>query len=331
MKKYHYYQEPLRLFGVPMFDLEKKLQRVPDYIISAMPHIEKLAKRCSGARLRFRTDSKSLRVGFSLKTMVIDIGMSIYGCQSAHVLCGSPDKPHFLGLVYPKNYDSMTAEADFSLPGKLCDIIIYLPRNEIIEDFWIEVDDDSAVSPCTPYTGKPIVYYGSSITEGGCACNPFNAYNAIISTHLNMDYYNLGFSGNAKGELIMADFISSLDMSLFVYDYDHNAPDAEHLEKTHEPFFKRIREKCPNLPILIMTMPKEAYTIEKERRRIIMRTYENAVNAGDNNVYFLDGETFYGDTDRYCCSIDGIHPNDLGFYRMAQAVEPKIREILKIN
>lgn len=71
-----------------------------------------------------------------------------------------------------------------------------------------------------------------------------------------------------------------------------------------------------------------AHTEEAERRQVIRRTYENAVNAGDKNVYFLDGETFYGDTDRHCCSIDGIHPNDLGFYRMAQMIEPKIREIL---
>lgn len=328
MKEYHYYQQPLRLFGVPMYDAVGKLQRVPDSIIAAMPHIEKLARRCPGARLRFRTDSKSLRVSFSLKTMVIDRGMSIYGCQSAHVLCGPLNRLHFLGLVSPKNYESMTAKAEFSLSGETEDIMIYLPRNEIIDDIKIEIDDNSVILPCTPYTGKPIVYYGSSITEGGCACNPFNAYNAIISNHTNTDYYNLGFSNSAKGELIMADFICSLDMSIFVYDYDHNAPSAEHLADTHELFFKRIREKRPDLPILIMTMPKEIYTEEKERRRVIRRTYENAVASGDKNVYFLDGESFYGDADRHSCSIDGVHPNDLGFYRMAQAIEPKIREIL---
>ncbi len=161
-----------------------------------------------------------------------------------------------------------------------------------------------------------------------CACNPFNVYNAIISNHLNRNYYNLGFSNSARGESVMADFIASLDMSLFVYDYDHNAPSAEHLAQTHEPFFQRIRAAHPSLPVLILTMPKERYTTEIERRQVIRRTYENAVRAGDTRVYFLDGETFYGDADRYCCSIDGIHPNDLGFYRMAQVIEPKIREIL---
>ena len=120
-------------------------------------------------------------------------------------------------------------------------------------------------------------------------------------------------------------------MSLFVYDYDHNAPNAAHLAKTHELFFKHIRKVHPELPILILTMPKETYTDEKERREIIFQTYKNAVDAGDKNVYFIDGESYFGATDRYCCSIDGIHPNDLGFYRMAQVIEPKIREILNLK
>ena len=331
MKRYHYFEQPLQLFGVPLFDFEKRLQRVPDSVINAMPHIDKLARRCPGARLRFRTDSKTLRIGFTLKTLVIDRGMSIYGCQSAHVLYGDLSELHFLGLVSPKDYNTKIAESEFSLSGDMNEIIIYLPRNEIIEDFWVETDNDASVLPCAPYIGKPIVYYGSSITEGGCACNPFNAYNAIISNHINMDYYNLGFSNSAKGELIMADFINSIDMSLFVYDYDHNAPNAAHLAKTHELFFKHIRKVHPELPILILTMPKETYTDEKERREIIFQTYKNAVDAGDKNVYFIDGESYFGATDRYCCSIDGIHPNDLGFYRMAQVIEPKIREILNLK
>lgn len=328
MKLYHYNQAPLQLFGVPMYDRERKLQRLPDAVIEAMPHLDKLPYRCPGARVRFRTNTTRLRVGFSLKTLGMDRAMSIYSCQSAHILSGPLDDLHYIGLVWTENYDVKSGLGEFALSGEMCDILIYLPRAEIVEDFTVEIDDNAEILPCTPYEGKPIVYYGSSITEGGCATCSFNTYDAIISNHLNRDYYNLGFAGNARGELMIADFIASLDMSLFVYDYDHNAPDTEFLAQTHEPFFRRIRAVHATLPILMMSMPKERYTEEAERRQVIRRTYENAVNAGDKNVYFLDGETFYGDTDRHCCSIDGIHPNDLGFYRMAQVIEPKIREIL---
>ena len=129
----------------------------------------------------------------------------------------------------------------------------------------------------------------------------------------------------------MADFINTIDMSLFVYDYDHNAPTAEHLEKTHEPFFKRIREKHPTLPILMMTRPFAEYgEDEKKRRDIVYKTYKNALDAGDKNVYFIDGESpFKNDPDKELCFIDTIHPNDLGFAKMVQVIEPVIKEILE--
>jgi len=144
-----------------------------------------------------------------------------------------------------------------------------------------------------------------------------------------LDFYNFGFSGSAKGELEMADYINTIDMSLFIMDYDHNAPNVEHLLNTHEPFFRRIREANPNLPILILSKPDFDYTVDgKERRAVIENTYNNAVKAGDKNVYFIDGETFFGENDRHLCTIDRIHPNDLGFYRMASVILPTMKKIL---
>ena len=127
----------------------------------------------------------------------------------------------------------------------------------------------------------------------------------------------------------LADYINTFDMSIFVYDYDHNAPNAEHLRNTHEPFFLRIREKHPDLPVIMMSKPAEIYSEDDIlRREIIRTTYENAIAAGDKNVYFIDGETFYGEKERSLCSIDCVHPNDLGFLRMADTIEPVMRRIL---
>ncbi|MBQ3554213.1 MAG: hypothetical protein IJA08_05980 [Clostridia bacterium] len=178
--------------------------------------------------------------------------------------------------------------------------------------------------------GKPVLFYGSSITEGAHTTRPSNAYTALLSSWLDFDYYNLGFSGGAKGNPEIADFINTLDISAFVLDYDHNAPDVAHLEATHEPFFKKIREKNPNLPILMMTSPDFDYAPDKaERREVVRKTYENAVAAGDKNVYFLDGETFFGTEDRHSCTSDTCHPNDLGHYRMAKVILPVMRKMLE--
>ena len=127
----------------------------------------------------------------------------------------------------------------------------------------------------------------------------------------------------------MADFINGIDMGVFVYDYDHNAPNLTQLESTHEPFFKRIREAHPDLPILMMSRPKCLYEErDKARRSVIRATYERAVAAGDKRVRFLDGETFFGTVDADLCTVDGTHPNDLGFYRMATVIRPVLEELI---
>ncbi len=332
MKQYSIFNEPIKVFGVPFFDMTKKLTRLPDEIIQRVPSLDFLGRRCPGARVGFRTNSKNIKIKIKYETLSIDVGMSIYACQSAFVFAGERGNSKFLGLVSPWNYDCKEFEKTLQKSGEMEDVLILLPRNEIIEDVTISIDDEAEILPPTPYKhSKPILYYGSSITEGGISCNPSSAYNSIISRHLDVDYYNFGFSGNAKGELEMADYINTIDFSIFVYDYDHNAPDVEHLKRTHEPFFKRIRKKHPSVPIVMMTRPCATYGDDEiARRAVVKATYDNAVLAGDKNVYFIDGERYFKDfSDRELCFIDTVHPNDLGFYKMAEIVEPVIKEILE--
>ena len=175
------------------------------------------------------------------------------------------------------------------------------------------------------------MFYGSSITQGGCASKAGSAYTTILCRRLDAAQINLGFSGNARGEERMARHIASLPMRLFVMDYDHNAPTPEHLEKTHESFFRIIREAQPDLPVMIISRPSFDVNPEENavRRDVIRKTCEHALAAGDRHVAFVDGETLYGQADRDLCAVDGTHPNDLGFWRMAEALEPILRPLLQ--
>ena len=329
MKTFSYRDKPIAVHGVPFFEKTGKLERLPEEVRKAVPSLDGLGRRCPGARICFRTNSAKIHLKMTFKTLSWDIGMSIFDCQSANVMIGDRKSARFAGLLHADDYETMVCEREFEKSSEMEDVTIWLPRNEEIADFTISVEDDALVETPTPYKYPPMLYYGSSITEGGCCCRVTNAYNAIISQHLDIDYYNLGFSGGAKGELEIADYINTIPMSIFVYDYDHNAPNVEHLENTHEVFFKRIREKNPELPVVILTKPDFDYDPQgAERRAVIYKTYENAVNSGDNNVYFIDGQTFFGDKDRHFCTCDCCHPNDLGFYRMAEKIEPVIKQIL---
>lgn len=330
MPTYTLFDKPIKVSGIPFFEKNKRLVRLPDELIAQLPHLDHLGRRCAGARVAFKTDSPTFTVKVALKTLSMDVGMSIYACQSAQVMLGERENARHLGVVNPPDYNTKTFEKTFNKSSELEQVTVYFPRNEQVETIEITVEDGATVTEPTPYKyNKPVVFYGSSITEGGCSCNSTNAYNAILSRWLDFDYYNLGFSGNARGELVMADYINTIDMGVFVYDYDHNAPTLEHLANTHKPFFDRIRQAHPDIPILMMTRPAEVYDEDmKARKEIVKETYNYAVSKGDKNVYFIDGETFYGDADRNLCAVDNCHPNDLGFFRMASVIRPILKQIL---
>jgi hypothetical protein len=146
-----------------------------------------------------------------------------------------------------------------------------------------------------------------------------------------MNYVNLGFSEGALGEEEIADYIAKLPMSLFVYDYDYNAPSIQHLRETHERMFLRIREAHPDLPIIMMSRPKFYLSPEeRERVNIMLQTYENALAAGDRNVYCIKGCDLLSEDIRENALVDNCHPTDGGFASIARVVEAKLREILKM-
>lgn len=335
MRKFNYKDKPIKIFGIPFFEEHQKFQRLPDDLLEVLqdklPYFPRVGRRCPGARLCFRTNSENIKIEIEMETLTPDIGMSLFACQSAHVLIGDRKTARFLGLVAPESYKNLTFEKTFTKGNDTEDITVFLPMGDVIKNVEISIDDNAVIEAPTPYKySKPVVFYGSSITEGASCQRPTNTYSAALSNRLDFDYYNIGFSGGAKGTLEVADFINKLDKSVFVLDYDHNAPTVEHLQATHEPFFKRIRENNPDLPIIMMTSPDFDYAADKAARRdVVRKTYESAKNNGDNNVYFIDGETFFGKKDRHACTSDTCHPNDLGAYRMTEVIEPIMKMALE--
>ena len=113
-------------------------------------------------------------------------------------------------------------------------------------------------------------------------------------------------------------------------DYDYNSPTAETLSSTHEPFFKKIRETQPNLPVVFVTHPYYGKATEGdlERVAIVRKTYENALASGDKNVYFVDSKAFFSDEMRDLYAVDYLHPNDLGQFSMAKVIYPTVKSAI---
>ena len=326
MKKINFRNENVRTEGIYGFDKEGKLRRYTDEIVKLYPRLEEFDRRCTGARIRFKTDSAHIRAEINVSNRFVDRGMSFYQANVGYAYAGEYSSSVFRGILSADStYDSDVIAIDFENAG-LNDITVFFPRNAYVDDINIYIDDTAVLLPPAPHKVKlPFVFYGSSITEQGLTSTPF-AYATLLSRFFDADFYNFGASGNARGEKEIARLIGGIKKSVFFYDYDHNAPTAEHLQNTHEAFFKAFRELDPLTPVIMTSRPSNDTPDFSLRESIVRTTYENAVKAGDKNVYFIPGRLLYGDVDAQICATDVTHPNDLGHYLMAKTLEKCVRE-----
>ncbi len=303
---------------------------------SINPRIATLNLHTSGARIRFSTDSKRLairvlqsgavkpgRCGAFLNAAGFDLYIYEEGRQSFWTVFEAPEKR-------TNGYEASAVFPDC----RLREFVLNCPTFDGFLRLEIGIEEGCVLQRGSRYRlEKPVVFYGSSITQGAFASRPGNIYENILSRMLNLDFVNLGFSGGARGEQEMAEGVASVAASAYVIDYDHNAPNVEYLSATHEPFVRRIREQNPETPILVISRPNLPITpLSHERvpirREVIRGTVEKLKAEGDRNIYFLDGQSFFAGRGDDCCTADGCHPNDFGFYRMAQGIAPVLQKIL---
>ena len=286
----------------------------------------------AGGTVRFSTDAD--QISLHIKNRASIVGMHHFadrGVYGVDVYAGTGSNRVYVGEKMQTLADSPDENKGvINLPKGINEVTINLPLYGGIESLHIGFPEKSYIGAPTPRAFKPIAFYGSSITQGGCVSRPGNSYANIICRALDADCKNLGFSGAAMGELSIANIIGKTDLSCFVMDYDYNSPSHEHLRETHEPFYKRVRELNPNLPIVFVTHPIfwEEKDWDEERFDIVKETYKNAKDNGDKNVYFVDSRDFFPSEMRDLYAVDNLHPNDLGQYFMAKAIFPKVCKAL---
>lgn len=323
-------EEPFRLYGV-WHDGERFIRLPKEVAERVSEGMAEAYSSNSGGRVRFITDSPyvAIKSVFALvgrneatplsATAAIEMGVD---GKFGGVFRTSPD---FCSDVHVGVTDIRWGVGEEHL------ITLYMPTHSHLSALYVGLKPGAKVLPAPDHKyEKPVVFYGSSITHGTGCTRSGNSYPAQISKMLDMNFINLGFGGLAKGEAAMAEYIASLDMAAFVYDYDFNAPTKEHLQQTHEPFFKIIREAQPTLPILILSRPCDFRTGAEdtaERFAIIKKTYDNARAAGDENVYIINGLECFGEYGPEC-TVDGTHPNDFGYRFMAERISRDLKKIL---
>ena len=322
--------QPFRIYGV--FREGDRFCRMPEKVAKSVnPGVGELYEHAAGGRVRFVTNSRKIAISAQM-THIFKIGYFALTGSAGFDLYENDSRYR---KTYVPDWDITDTkeglyEAKEEVTGDRI-ITINFPTYSAVKKLHIGLEKGATLLPAPEYKiSAPVVYYGSSITQGACASRPGAVYSSIIERHLNCDYINLGFSGNAHGEPVMAEYIAGLSMSAFVMDYDYNAETPEELESTHEAFYKIIRGAQKDLPIIMLSVPNYYDRPDLIRRRqIIERTYRNAIAAGDRNLYYLPGNTLFDADAADTALIDGTHPNDAGFLMMARKLEPLLAKVLK--
>jgi len=342
-------EQPFAIHGITYSEEEGQFRRLPKAVAEVTNEgVARLSKHTAGGRVRFVTDSPYIAVHLeepfappsSHMTALCKYGVTLF------------TERQFAGTVMPSYEQIVQGDTDHGGSGKIVFggmkhpfvadagaylAEIFLPLYNGVCSLHVGLKKGCSLQPPKAYTHpKQVLFYGSSITQGGCAAKPGDDYIGRLCRLLDTDILNLGFSGSAKAEKVMAEYIAKQEASVYVLDYDHNAPTLEHLQKTHYPLYETVRKANPDTPIILMTMPTIAdYENRgwcKDRGAVILETFEKAKAQGDQNVYFIDCHGCFGDTENgECGTVDASHPDSLGFLRMAERVYPVLNELLNDN
>lgn len=331
-------QAPIALHGVFYDEKQGCYVRMPQDVADSVSRgVADLNLCTAGGRIRFRTNSSFIAIRAVQKNRNTMPHITLAGQSGLDLYrkVGTGAEIYYKTFMPPvgmKEGYSSPVQTD----GQMAEYTINFPLYDTLLELYVALKKDAVIEAPAPYAlEKPVVYYGSSITQGGCACRPGNSYQAMLSRRLNVDHINLGFSGQGRAEPEMADYLANLckNASAFVCNYDWNAGTEEYLEKTHLPLYRRIREVNPDLPILFLSEPEVVLNPARmiPRLQIIQKTYLTAKSEGDEKVWFLPGTKIYEGDHWDTCTVDGCHPTDLGFFRMATAIEPYLKEMLNLN
>ncbi len=331
---------PMRLAGLAWYGEEfqyRRLRRTPP---SPFPEaVDLLAWNTAGAQCAWRSDSGRVTVRVRLRDNAPMYHMPQTGEAGFDLYCGAPGLQSFVGVA---QFQSGVLEYEaqlFAGTREMREYTLNFPLYAGVESVFIGLDADARIEAPTPWEHpEPVVFYGTSITQGGCASRPGMAHTNILSRKLRRPVLNFGFSGNGRGDASVAAELADLkDPALYVLEYEANLPDPEQMRRTLSEFLRILRSLHPATPILVCSRPPfagdfRATTAGKTPElqpagRAMMNTVARW-RAEDPRLFFFDGGELFGAEDPDECTVDGVHPTDLGFSRIAGTLEPVLRGIL---
>jgi lysophospholipase L1-like esterase len=315
-------------------------QRAEDQVPRA---VWNLSGNSAGLSLRFRTNADEVVIRYRVIGELCMPHMPATGMSGVDLYAKSMDgKWMFCAANYDFNHDTIVyrfsnlKKEDHHV--KNVEYTLYLPLYNSVNWLSVDVPQESFFKPIPVRKEAPIVVYGTSIAQGGCASRPGMAWTNILERKLDRPVVNLGFSGNGRLEKEVVDFLTEIDAGMYVLDCLPNLTTPEYagaeLKKRITRTVQQLRAKRPHVPILLAAhdgytndetnpVARDAYT---HVNVTLQEVVDSLLQVGVKNISLLTKEEIGQDLES---TVDGVHPNDLGMMNYANAYAKKISSILK--
>jgi acetyl esterase/lipase/ubiquinone/menaquinone biosynthesis C-methylase UbiE/lysophospholipase L1-like esterase len=317
-------------------DLKHPFDRLPAKAEGLVrPPVWSLAQNSAGIAARFVTDAPELHFKWSLRRKTLALThMPATGVSGIDIYVRSGNGWRWLAAGMPLEA-ALNQKSVIGLTAQRREYMIYFPLYNGLDTLEIGLPAGAAFEPAPSRSNRrPIVFYGTSILQGGCASRTGMAYPSIIGRRFDWPTINLGFSGNGKTEPEMANLLAELDPAVYVMDSLPNLSPAETAERV-PPFYRKLRSTHPDTPIVLVEnvaytdAPYVAARLKKytEANGHLKAFYEKLISEGDRNVHYVPAADLLGDDGE--ATVDGTHPTDIGFARMADGVGRALEPLLK--
>lgn len=333
------------LAGMPVLgtlapDASTPYTRLPDSLKGQVRDaLWNLGLNSAGMSVRFRSDSHRLAARWHSRNKFNMNHMTATGIRGLDLYVRDGDMWTTLSSARPSfnSHNSTSLLVADMEPGVMREYMLYLSLYDGVDSLFIGVDSGAVVLPPAldlPRRGKPVVMYGTSILQGGCASRPGMAHTNILQRELDREVVNLGFSGNGRLDFEIAQLIADNDPAMVVIDALPNCKAAD-LDENLAEFVAIIRRKHPQIPVLLVESPlfpihrfdREVHATLTDKNNHLRAIYQWMVDEGDKNLYLFPSEKTLGD--RVETTVDNYHYTDYGFQAFADELLPVIRKLLK--
>lgn len=296
-----------------------------------------LSRHSAGLAVRFTTDATAIHARWTLTSPNLAMPhMPATGVSGLDLYVKTPEgKWRWLANGRPIAQTNALALAQ-GLPEGKRDYLLYLPLYNGVSSVEIGIRKGKSLEKSAPRPAgrqKPIVFYGTSITQGGCASRPGMVHTAILGRQLDYPVVNLGFSGNGKMEPEVAKLLAELDPACYVIDCLPNMNGTEVAERVG-PLVETLRKAHAKTPIVLVedrTFTNAFLQPGKQKHhaasRAALKKAFDQLAPDDKHLHYLKGDDLLGDDGEG--TVDSSHPTDLGFVRQAAAFRTVLEPLLK--